>query len=267
MPLMFRPALSATPSICRGTLKRPTDWNRDLAVKSLRRLREYGFTTVSGLPVVAYQGFKDGVPQFDFAQADAQMKLLKDNGFRMPVLSYCPFNGLSLYYKDEDAMHDAGFTDYSRFIRAVFGAVQKHAEAAGWLPVYWNIGDEPVGDDVERSAENAEAYRKAFPKGPPWFTAASSFRGSKRDDPHFRLSRALHVADWNDHDEASVNLLHEAGGDWAFYNGGNRWTYGVYLYKAAKQFDMKFRIVVALERRGRRSVLRAGLPRGRLRLV
>ena len=48
--------------------------------------------------------------------------------------------------------------------------------------------------------------------------------------------------DWNDHDEASVNLLHQVGGDWAFYNGGNRWTYGTYMYKAAKQFGMKFRL-------------------------
>jgi hypothetical protein len=108
--------------------------------------------------------------------------------------------------------------------------------------VYYNIGDEPLGDELIRSAENAEAYRAAFPKGPPYFTAASSFAGSDRNDPHFRLSRALHVADWNLHDEASVNLVHRAGGDWAFYNGGNRWTYGTYMYKAVKQFGMKFRL-------------------------
>jgi hypothetical protein len=113
---------------------------------------------------------------------------------------------------------------------------------ASGLPVYWNIGDEPIGDDLTRSAENAAAYRKAFPKGPPHFTAASSFQGSDRSDPHFRLSKAIHVADWNVHDEASVRLLHDAGGDWAFYNGGNRWTYGVYMVKAAKQFGMKFRL-------------------------
>src|SRR5262249_8219893 len=28
----------------------------------------------------------------------------------------------------------------------------------------------------------------------------------------------------------------------AFYNGGNRWTYGVYMYKTAKQHGMKFRV-------------------------
>ena len=139
-------------------------------------------------------------------------------------------------------MKAAGFSDYSAFIKAVFTAVQKHADEAGWLPVYWNIGDEPTGDDVVRAADNAEAYRQAFPKGPPYFTAASSFRGSDAKDPHFRLSKALHVVDWNLHDKAGVKLLHDAGGDWAFYNGGNRWTYGVYMYKAAKEYGMKFRL-------------------------
>lgn len=218
------------------------EWDHDMAVKSLRKLREYGFTTVTGLPIVTYKGSQNGTPQFDFTTADAQMKRLRDNGFRMPVISYCPFNGLNTYFKDEDRMRDAGFNDYSQFIRTVFGTVQAHADEAGWLPVYWNIGDEPIGEDLERSAQNAEAYRKAFPKGPPFFTAASSFKGSNRNDPHFRLSRALHIAEWNEHDEASVKLLRDVGGDWAHYNSGDRWTYGVYLYKAAKQFGLKFRV-------------------------
>jgi hypothetical protein len=217
------------------------EWNRSMAVKSLRKLREYGFTTVSGLPVVKLKGFKDRVPQFDFAQGDAQMRLLKENGFAMPVVTYCAFHGLNTYFKDEKAMKAAGFDDYSEFIKTIFTAVQKHADEAGWLPVYWNIGDEPVGADVLKSAANAEAYRKAFPKGPPYFTAASSFTGSKKDDPHFQLSKLLHVANWNGHDEDSVKLQQEAGSDWAFYNGGNRWTYGVYLYKA-KQKGLKFRL-------------------------
>ncbi len=217
-------------------------WNRTMAMKSLRRIREYGFTTASGLPVITYRGFKDGVPQIDFSVGDAQMKMFRETGFTMPVISYCALGGLNTYFKDEGAMRTAGFSDYGEFIRALFTPVQKHADQAGWLPAYWNIGDEPIGDDLVHSAENAEAYRKAFPKGPPYFTAASSFQGSNRNDPHFRLSKALHVADWNGHDEPSVRLLHEAGGDWAFYNGGNRWTYGVYMVKAAKQFGMKFRL-------------------------
>jgi len=141
------------------------------------------------------------------------MKMFREAGFTMPVVTYCALAGLNTYYQDEAAMRAAGFSDYSQFLKAVFGAVEKHADEAGWLPVYWNIGDEPIGENLTRSAENAEAYRKAFPKGPPWFTAASSLQGSDASDPHFRLSKALHIADWNLHDEDSVKLLHQAGGD------------------------------------------------------
>ena len=217
-------------------------WNQSMMERSLRKMREYGFTTCSGIPSIAYRGFQDGKPVLDFAAADAQMKLAKDLGF-LAVVSYGGgVSGFNAYYQDTGAMNAAGFKDYSEFVKAVYTAIQQHADQQGWIPVYYNLGDEPIGDALTRSAENAEAYRKAFPQGPPLFTAASSFSGSDRADPHFRLSKALHVANWNGHDEDSVNLLHEAGSDWAFYNGGNRWTFGDYMYKAAKQFRMKFRI-------------------------
>jgi hypothetical protein len=217
-------------------------WNDALADRSLARLREYGFTTASGLPVLTYQGFQNGSPQLDFYTGDAQMARFRKHGFTHPVITYCGFPGLNLYFPDTAAMQAAGLSDYSGFVKAIFSVVQTHATQSGWLPIYWNLGDEPIGDDVARSAENAEAYRKAFTKGPPWFTGASSFKGSNTDDPHFRLAKALSVVAWNDHDEAGVELLHKSGGQWAFYNGGNRWTFGTYMYKAAKQFGMKYRL-------------------------
>ncbi len=218
------------------------EYNRQTTLASLRKMRQYGFTTCSGFPHVAYRGFKDGKPVLDFTRADAEMKLAKELGF-LAINSYGGgVSGFDAYYQDTGAMQSAGFKDYAAFIRAVYGEVQKHADANGWLPVYYNLGDEPDGDNLVRSAENAEAYRRAFPKGPPYFSAASSFAGSDRKDPHLRLGKALHVVNWNGHDEASVKLIHELGGDWAFYNGGDRWTFGEYMYKAAKQFGMKFRI-------------------------
>jgi hypothetical protein len=194
------------------------------------------------MPIVRYEGFDGGKPVFDFTVADAQMQRARNMGFSMPVVNYCPFQGLNLYFQDTAAMQAAGFSDYSEFVKAVFGAIQRHADEHQWLPVYWNLGDEPIGDALVRAAENAAAYRRAFPEGPPFFTAATSFRGSDTTDPHYLFAKELHVADLNSHDEAAIELLHEAGSDWAFYNGGNRWTYGVYLYKAAKQFDLKFRL-------------------------
>jgi len=217
-------------------------WTSDMALKSLKKLREYGLTSFSGLPVVRLNGWKDGKPQLDFSTGDAQMARAKATGFKMPVITYCRLPGLNLYYKDASALKKSGMTDYSEFIKVLFTAIQKHADEAGWLPVYWNLGDEPIGENLTKSAENAEAYKKAFPKGPPYFTAASSYSGSDPKDPHFRLAKALHVVDWNGHSETSVKLLHDTGSDWAFYNGGNRWTYGIYMYKAVKQFGMKFRL-------------------------
>ncbi|MCX7045932.1 MAG: hypothetical protein NTX50_10670 [Candidatus Sumerlaeota bacterium] len=217
-------------------------FNNEMSVKSLRKMREYGFTTFSGAPSITYKGFKNDKPELDYGASDATMQLAKDLGF-LAVVSYGGgVHGFNAYYQDKAAMTAAGFKDYPGFIRAVYSEIQKHADEKGWRPVYYNIGDEPIGDDLIRSAENAEAYKTAFPQGPPFITAASSFQGKKQDDPHFRLSKALHVADWNGHDEDSVNLLHAAGGNWAFYNGGNRWTFGDYMYKAARQFGMKFRL-------------------------
>jgi len=217
-------------------------WHETMARRSLQKLRQYGFTTFTGLPQVTYRGFKEGKPVLDFSVGDRQMEMARQCGFSMPVVSYVGLPGINLYYKDEAAMKAAGFQDYSDFVKSVFTAIQEHAEAHQWLPVYWNLGDEPIGDNLRRAAENAEAYRAAFPKGPPHFTAATSFDSGKADDPHFRFGKALHVANCNLHGEESIRMLRDAGAGWAFYNGGNRWTYGIYMYKAAKQFDMKFRV-------------------------
>jgi hypothetical protein len=218
------------------------DDNRQMYQRCMRKMREYGCTTCSGIPKIAYQGFKDGQPVLDFTVADEQMRLAKELGF-LAVIGYGGgISGIEPYQQDTAQMTAAGFTDYAEFIRAVYTAVQKHADSNGWIPVYYNLCDEPLGETLVRCTENAEAYRRAFPKGPPYFTGASSFTGNDRQNPHFRLSKALHVADWNGHDEDSVNLLHAADSQWAFYNGGNRWTFGTYMYKAVKQFDMKFRV-------------------------
>lgn len=222
--------------------KEALDFNQSLALKSLHTMREFGFTMFSGIPTVYYQGFKDGQPVIDFTKADLEMQLAKDLGF-LAVNSYgAGLIGLDPYYQDLNQMKNAGFSNYTAFISAIYEKIESHAKEKQWLPVYWNLADEPLGDDVVRSMENAAAYKAAFPSGPPYFSLASSFKGSDQNDPHFKLAKATHVANLNVHDEAGIRLLHENRADWAFYNGGNRWTYGEYLYKASKEFGMKFRL-------------------------
>ncbi|HJN19097.1 MAG TPA: hypothetical protein QGH10_26600, partial [Armatimonadota bacterium] len=116
-----------------------------------------------------------------------------------------------------------------------------HAKAAGWLPVAYNLCDEPIGDAIAPHADNARAWREAAPEG-MLTTGATSLRSPEPDDPHLPLAAALKIANLNTHDEAAIDAIHSGGSDWAFYNGGNRWTLGTYMYKCAKEHDMKFRV-------------------------
>lgn len=215
----------------------------EMTEKSLLMLRAYGFTMFTGVPYVVYRGFKDGNPVLDFSAADQQMADARKYGFRA-VNSYgAGLIGLNSYHEDLPKMKEAGFTDYSTFIKAIYSAIDRHARDKEWLLVYWNLGDEPIGEEIKASIENAAAYRAAFPKGPPFFTAATSL-SSKHDpnDLHFALAKALHVPALNLHDEAGIRMLLDAHGSWAYYNNGNRWTYGTYLYKAAREFGGQFRL-------------------------
>jgi hypothetical protein len=66
-------------------------FHEKLTLASLHKMREYGFTTFSGVPTIHYRGFKDGQPLLDFGQADSQMQLAKQLGFlavsSMPAVS------------------------------------------------------------------------------------------------------------------------------------------------------------------------------------
>jgi hypothetical protein len=218
------------------------EFNNRMARLSLYKLRESGFTSLSGLPIIHYQGFQNGKPVLDFSQADKQMELVRQAGFHMPIINYTLFEGLNLYFQDDYAMKSAGYQDYQKFIKTIFSSIQQHAKENNWLDVYWNLGDEPLGEDLTRAIQNAHHYRQAFPKGPPYFTAATSFTSADRSDKHFELAKNLHVVNLNGHNEKSVQLLREQKKDWGFYNEGSRWTFGTYLYKAVKQYGLKIRL-------------------------
>ena len=214
----------------------------EMTAKSLRSLRAHGFTMFSGIPHVVYRGFANDEPVLDFDLADREMRDAKSLGF-LAVNSYgAGVIGLDPYQRDTAKMIEAGFTDYSGFIKAIYSAIEQHARENGWLPVYWNLGDEPIGDAIRQSTDNAEAYRRAFPVAPPLFTAALSLQGRGESDPDFVLARTLGVPALASYSEREIGLLRQRGGGWGAYNGGNRWTYGVHLYKAAKQFGLQFRL-------------------------
>lgn len=216
------------------------DYDKVMMEKCLAKMRDYGCTAFSGIPSLRIRGWKGGKPDIDFTAADEQMAVAKADGFKL-VANYGAGVGFDSYRMDDGAMRAAGFTNYVDFLKAFLGAVDEHAKAAGWIPVAYNLCDEPMGDALPPTVANAKAWRDA---APPGFitTGATSMENPKPDDPHVDLGKALRVPNLNGHDEAAIKLIHDAGNDWAFYNGGSRWTFGTYMFKCAQQYGMKFRL-------------------------
>ena len=211
---------------------------------NFKKMREYGFTSFSSGRVLQLTGFKDGKPVFSpqsLEKADKLMEKSRQMGFKAVVFYDTLISGVNAYYIDKAKCKQYGFgDDYAAFLKALYDPVVEHAKEKNWLPYYVNLGDEPIGKDLTASAENAEQYRKAYPKGPPFFCGATSVYDTK--DDHFRLAKALHVATLGNHPPEAVEAIQKAGGSWAFYNGGNRWTFGDYMYKAAREHQMQFRL-------------------------
>jgi len=141
------------------------DYDQVMFRKCLAKMREYGCTTFSGIPTLRIRGWQNGKPDLDFTRADQEMAEAKAAGFRSMVVNYNGgIGGFDNYFVDDGAMRNAGFTKYDDFLRAVLTEVDAHARAAGWLPVAFNLCDEPIGDALARSATNAQAWRAAAPE-------------------------------------------------------------------------------------------------------
>ncbi|HLJ56179.1 MAG TPA: hypothetical protein VKT77_14155, partial [Chthonomonadaceae bacterium] len=208
------------------------DYDREMFRKSLARMREYGCTSFSGIPTLRITGWQGGKPMIDFARADREMEDARDAGFRDIVVNYNGgIGGFDNYHIDTAAMRAAGYSDYVAFLRAILGAVHAHARAQNWLPVAYNLCDEPIDNEVKAAIANARAWREAAPQG-MLTTGATSVQGaSQSEEPHLELAKTLRAPSLNGHDAAAVEAIRAAGDRWAFYNGGNRWTFGAYMYK------------------------------------
>ncbi len=242
-------------------------YNRQTTLASLRKMREYGFTSCSGFPHIYYRGFKDGRPVLDFTAADAEMKLAKELGF-LAVNTYGGgVSGIDAYHVDTGAMNTAGFKDYSAFIRAVYGAVQKHADAEGWLPVYYNLGDEPMGDESAALGRECRGLSPRLPQGAALLHGRQQFRRQQPPGPALPAGQGPA--------RGQLGRARRGGGEVA-----PRRRQRLGLLQRRRPLDLR-RIhvqgrqairhevphLLALERLGGRSLLRPGLPRRRLFLV
>ena len=153
-------------------------------------MRDYGFTALQRPADDRVHGFHDGKPVLDFQQADAQMRHVKELGFRAVITLWrwrVRFRRIFSGHQPDGRRRVQGLR---RIHQGDLLRGQDHARRNEWIPVYFNLADEPSArpDPFGRKCRGIPA---AFPKGPPYFTAASSFTGNDPQNPHFRLSRAF----------------------------------------------------------------------------
>lgn len=219
-------------------------WDDRMFEAALDALRRHGFTTLSGRPHLQLTWTNGGFA-LDTARADREMALLKAKGFRHLISSYGIHGiGYSLYRgpKPEEVQR-AGCTSAVEFLRVLYGRVEEHARAQQWLPVAWNLCDEPIGADIPPAVSNAWLHRVAG-QGlqQSTFMGATSMQGADPADPHYALVQALPMPTLTLHDEAALGVVKESGNQFAYYNGGDRWTYGRYMKMLEDRHDLKLRI-------------------------
>ena len=175
------------------------------------------------------------------------MALIRAQGFSKIIDVY---SGVTAPYKTAqthgitDAEAQAlGFQSGQKFLDAMWKAVDDHAVAANWVPVAYHIFDEPTEAKMPPILEGVKMHIEAA-KGlqRTTFTGATSMKGNDPKNPHYDLMRAIMMPQLNNHDEASVAAIQEAGRPFSFYNSDNRWTIGRYMRMLVVKHQMALRL-------------------------
>ncbi len=230
-------------------------WNERMFGKVLDALHDDGFSTLTGLPHISFQAAGGKVVP-NFTQADKEMKALRDRGFDQMICSYganlSKDDGSPLYQMygtesgpDEAAAKAAGFADMESFLKAIYAPIEEHAKANNWLPIAWNLSDEPIGDAARASGRNAAVHDKVAKElGLKYqtFTGATSMAGDDPKDEHYGLVTGLSMPMLNDHDDASLKLILSKGHKVALYNLDTRWCYGRYMKAMVVKYGLMYRV-------------------------
>jgi len=224
------------------------DFSQKLINSSLEIMRKTGFTTfTTGLRIRPEGKGKD--LKLYFEVADSLMNLAKAYGMTAFVNYGSAFqNGtdgarLNVYgYPVPTDPKDFGFDTADALWKHITQLIDKHAQEKQWLPVFISTSDEPhIQADVDNNiALNKILKKYATPR--VRFAGISSLSKSSGQGSHLEFCKAMDVANLNGHDQWAIDMLREVNTGFAFYNGGNRWTFGPYMFMLAQKNRMLFRV-------------------------
>ena len=199
-------------------------------IPMLEVLKAHGMTTVTGgLSGPKLTGCdSQGDPIMDFAEADATMARIK-NHFGRSVNSYGGFEigGLNMYSPQITAYPSSTCGSYAEILAKVVTAIRAHATENNWLPVVYNVGDEPSGAGIDASKAVGDAFTQANPNTKT--SVFTSITSSTTD--YARLVESVDLLILNQHSEAGIQYIRDQGKEFALYNRGTRYRIGVYLHK------------------------------------
>ncbi len=195
---------------------------------SVKLLRKWGMTAASGgLSNLIVNGYRAGVPLIDFALADTSMAAVR-RAFKGDVLTYSglQLGGALQPYAPIDT-RGALNRPFNVVLKDVLGAITRHGKAEGWPELRLVVGDEPRGENVQRSIEMARAIKTAAPEAKT--AVFTSF--VKGDEETAALAGAVDRLYIAHHNAATVERIVKSGSECSLYNRFSRFERGFYLYK------------------------------------
>ncbi len=230
--------------------ERTRRWEWSQYEKSLKAIKASGSNTFSGRPHIQVSA-KKGRIHLDTSSGDREMTLARSLGFHHIISSYgVPDNSLGYNFKgnsrgpDNANARKAGFSDIRSYLVELYNKIDKHGVKQNWLPVAWNIADEPHDGTIQGAINNAAAHRGLIENlQKTTFMGATSLYGKTHDEKKRTLIEHLPVAMLNLHDQNAIEVINKASNTFGYYNGANRWTLGRYMKMLTVKYGLGLRLL------------------------
>jgi hypothetical protein len=213
---------------------RGDDAYRDL----FKTLRDAGMNSFSGGPNIPFKGLDPaGKPILDFTAVDRFMKLAREAGFTKRLDGYGG-PGLVLGLHESHAVGETGRAwekktgkPFPELLKIVWSAVRDHAKEANWLPILYEMTDEPrVLAQAQSQLELMRLYREHV----PFVNIGGSYSVRWDGKTPFDLAvqeifKTLAWSSLNLHTQADLDKAKDLGKAIHIYNqGSSRFYFGAY---------------------------------------
>ncbi len=203
-------------------------------------LKENGMNSFSGGPGIQFSGLDAaGKPKLDFAACDEFMLAARDAGFSKEV---CSYGGPGMVQNLHDG-YIIGETGHAwekktgktmgELLKIVWTAVDEHAKAAKWLPIAYEMTDEPrVAETCRAQLELMHLYREHV----PFVDIGGSYSVNWTHSDPFEtemqnIFKTLNFSSLNSHSQTDFDKAKELGKRIYIYNQGtSRYSFGAFQW-------------------------------------